>query len=78
MQNSDGEKDIGVLVDDQLNYSQHIQQKINKANSIMGLIRRTSITKENGYLELPKSPNFTEITVFLPKSPSDLLKFLSE
>ena len=47
MQNSDGEKDIGVLVDDQLNYSQHIQQKINKANSIMGLIRRTSITKEN-------------------------------
>ena len=41
LQNSDGEKDIGVLVDDQLNYSQHIQQKINKANSIMGLIRRT-------------------------------------
>ena len=33
LQNSDGEKDIGVLVDDQLNYSQHIQQKINKANS---------------------------------------------
>jgi hypothetical protein len=25
LQNSDGEKDIGVLVDDQLNYSQHIQ-----------------------------------------------------
>jgi hypothetical protein len=42
LQNADGEKDIGVLVDDQLNYSQHIiQQKINKANSIMGLIRRT-------------------------------------
>ena len=41
LQNSDGEKDIGVLVDDQLNYSQHIQQKINKTNSIMGLIRRT-------------------------------------
>lgn len=31
----------GVLVDDQLNYSQHIQQKINKENSMMGLIRRT-------------------------------------
>jgi hypothetical protein len=41
LQNSDGGKDIGVLVDDQLNYSRHIQQKINKANSIMGLIRRT-------------------------------------
>jgi hypothetical protein len=41
LQNSDGEKDIhvhvGVLVDDQLNYSQHIQQKINKANSIIAL-----------------------------------------
>jgi hypothetical protein len=33
---------------------------------------------KKGYLELPKSPNFTEITVFLPKSPSDLLKFLTE
>ena len=41
LQNSDGEKDIGVLVDDHLSFSQHIQQKINKANSIMGLIRRT-------------------------------------
>jgi hypothetical protein len=50
LQNSDGEKDIGVLVDDQLNYSQHtcIQQKINKANSIMGLIRRT-FTNLNEY-----------------------------
>ena len=38
---SEGEKDIGVLVDDQLNFSKHIQQQINKANSIMGLIRRT-------------------------------------
>jgi hypothetical protein len=41
LHNSDGEKDIGVLVDDQLNYSQHIQQKINKENRIMDLIRRT-------------------------------------
>jgi hypothetical protein len=50
LQNSDGEKDIGVLVDDQLNYSQHIQQKINKANSIMGLIRRTfTYLNENNF-----------------------------
>ena len=38
---SDGEKDIGVLVDENINFSKHIQQQINKANSIMGLIRRT-------------------------------------
>ncbi len=38
---SQGEKDIGVLVDNKLNFAQHIQQQVNKANNIMGLIRRT-------------------------------------
>jgi hypothetical protein len=38
LEKSEGEKDIGVLVDDQLTFSRHIQQQ---ANSIMGLIRRT-------------------------------------
>jgi hypothetical protein len=38
---SEGEKDIGVLVDRNLSFSKHITQKVNKANSIMGLIRRT-------------------------------------
>jgi hypothetical protein len=38
---SDGEKDIGVLVDETISFSTHIQNQINKANSIMGLIRRT-------------------------------------
>ena len=41
LQKSEGEKDIGVLVDEQLSFSKHIQQQVNKANSIMGLIRRT-------------------------------------
>ncbi len=41
LEQSKGEKDIGVLVDDQLSFSKHIQQQINKANGIMGLIRRT-------------------------------------
>jgi len=35
------EKDIGVVVDDRLNFELHIQEKVNKANRIMGLIRRT-------------------------------------
>ena len=38
---SEGEKDIGVLVDRNLSFSKHITQKVNKANS-MGLIRSTS------------------------------------
>ena len=35
------EKDIGVTVDNKLNFSPHISEKVNKANSIMGLIRRS-------------------------------------
>ena len=38
---SRGEKDIGVIVDDKLNFREHMNAQINKANSIMGLIRRT-------------------------------------
>jgi hypothetical protein len=38
---SEGEKDIGVHVDENLNFKKHMQTQINKANSIMGLIRRT-------------------------------------
>ena len=41
LEQSDGEKDIGVLVDETISFSMHIQNQINKANSIMGLIRRT-------------------------------------
>ena len=37
------EKDIGVIVDDQLKFEKHIYEKINKANSMMGLIRRSFI-----------------------------------
>ena len=35
------EKDIGVEIDGELKFTTHISNKINKANSIMGVIRRT-------------------------------------
>ena len=38
---SEGEKDLAVMVDDKINFDKHIQQQVDKANSIMGLIRRT-------------------------------------
>jgi hypothetical protein len=41
LEKSDGEKDIGVFVDENLSFNKHIQNQVNKANSIMGLIRRT-------------------------------------
>ena len=54
LQATDKEKDIGVVVDNQLNFEDHMNEKINKANSIMGLIRRTF-----SYLDEP-----TFITLF--------------
>ena len=36
-------KDLGVIVDNHLTFSNHIAEKLNKANQIMGLIRRTFV-----------------------------------
>lgn len=41
--NTKKEKDIGVVIDDRLTFSEHLAEKINKANSILGVIRRTFI-----------------------------------
>ena len=35
------EKDLGVWVDDQLKFSTHVSNKVNKANKILDLIRRS-------------------------------------
>ena len=35
------EKDVGIVIDQQLKFDLHILQKVNKANSIMGIIRRS-------------------------------------
>ena len=35
------EKDLGVTIDQHLSFQQHISESINKANKIMGIIRRT-------------------------------------
>ena len=37
------EKDIGVNKDNQLKFENHMQEKVKKANNIMGLIRRTFV-----------------------------------
>ena len=34
-------EDLGIVIDEHLTFSHHISQKVNKANQIMGLIRRT-------------------------------------
>ena len=35
------EKDVGVTIDNKLSFDIHITEKVNKANSIVGVIRRT-------------------------------------
>lgn len=35
------EKDIGVIIDSELNFDRHISEKVNKANSMFALLRRT-------------------------------------
>lgn len=35
------ENDIGVTIDNKLTFNQHITEKINKDNAIMGVLRRT-------------------------------------
>lgn len=35
------EKDIGVIIDSELNFEKHISEKVNKANSMFALLRRT-------------------------------------
>ena len=52
LEQSDGEKDIGVLVDENLSFNKHIQNQVYKANSIMGLIRRIYI-----HLDVYKASN---------------------
>ena len=41
LERSDVEKDLGVLIDNKLSFSPHIDHAIKKANSVMGIIRRS-------------------------------------
>lgn len=40
---TNGEKDIGVVIDDRLTFSEHLAEKINNANKLVGIIRRTFV-----------------------------------
>ena len=56
LRNVKQEKDIGVIVDDQLKFEDHMYEKIKKANNMMGLIRRSFIhLDEEIFLKLYKA-----------------------
>ena len=41
MEQSKEKIDIGVVIDDKLPYDQHINERVNKANTILGVICRS-------------------------------------
>ena len=71
------EKDIGVHVDDNLSFKDHIYTKIKKASAVMGIIRRTfDYLDQNMFLQLFKSlvrPLIeTSVTVWAPYKKTDI------
>ena len=53
---ADKEKDIGVIIDKDLTFSDHMNDKINKANRIIGLVRRSlTYLTEDIFLQLYKA-----------------------
>jgi hypothetical protein len=48
----DDMKDLGVIIDADLKFRSHIQEKVNKANAIMGSIRRTFTHMDNEIFKL--------------------------
>ena len=47
LENVDQEKDIGVIIDSNLEFDKHINAKINKANSMYSIIRRSFQFQQN-------------------------------
>ena len=41
LESVEAEKDLGVLIDTELKFSKHVESQVNKANRILGLIRRS-------------------------------------
>jgi len=46
------EKDLGVLVDIDLKFSLHVEKQVNKANRILGMIRRSYVYLDAGVMRL--------------------------
>ena len=56
LENLDSIKDLGVTFDSQLNFVTHINDKVNKAYSILGIIRRNfTFLDKNSFLVIYKS-----------------------
>ena len=71
------EKDIGVIIDDKLSFESHMSEKINKATSIFGLLRRSFQCLDNKmFISLYKTLVRTQLdyasSVWAPYKTKDL------
>ena len=56
IQTSESERDLGVVFDERLNFDVHINNLINKANKVVGVVKRSFIYLCNGsFITLYKS-----------------------
>ena len=56
LQGTKEEKDLGVLIDYNLNFSNHVQTQVNKANKILGVVKHTfKYLDKEAFLHLYKS-----------------------
>ena len=55
-------KDLGIIVDNNLSFVEHINEKVKKANIMLGLIKRNFINmNENTFILLYKSPTRSQL-----------------
>ncbi len=50
------EKDLGVLIDDELKYPKHVSAAVSKANQILVIVKRTFDTLDNELLPIVYKP----------------------
>jgi tetrahydromethanopterin S-methyltransferase subunit F len=52
------EKDLGIIIDNKLNFQNHINKQVNKANQKLGLIRDRPFNLKWGVMVFCFVPNF--------------------
>ena len=48
LQSSEGERDLGVKVDNELTFGEHIRAATAKANSVIGLLKNAFVCRDEG------------------------------
>ena len=75
LQSSEGERDLGVKVDNELAFSEHIRAATGKANSIIGMLKKRLRVPRCGYLDkavCELSETTLEVHIWKPRLRRDI------